>query len=335
MFCCFMGLMDPGDEAILFDPSYDCYRAQIQMAGGRTRAVPLKPKQQQTKQDIRKRSAEDRYRSLDSDDWQIDWERLEKTLNEKTKVILINSPHNPTGKVFTQEELERIAHLLQKYPRVVVVEDNVYEGLTFDNYYQKELPKMSFVKGMYERTVSVYSGGKIFACTGSRVGWVVGPSYLIKPLMSVHQYNVFCMYDPVQSAVAESLGIIGTNNYIKEYTDKLIRHRSLLIDGLLGSRFDLKMWIPKGGYFIMADISSVQVKESYLVDEKTQEKRTKDMAFCVQMAKELGVVAIPCSSFYDAEDIKLGENMVRFAFCKEESDIIEASKRIAPEKPNL
>ena len=104
---------------------------------------------------------------------------------------------------------------------------------------------------------------------------------------------------------------------LKEYTDKLIHNRGLLIDQLLNSRFDLKMWIPKGGYFIMADICSVPVKEIYLVDEKTQEKRTRDMAFCVQMAKELGVVAIPCSSFYDSEDLKLGENMVRFAFCKD------------------
>jgi len=95
------------------------------------------------------------------------------------------------------------------------------------------------------------------------------------------------------------------------------------------------MWIPKGGYFIMADISAVQVKEQYLVDENTQERRTRDMAFCVQTARELGVVAIPCSSFYDPEDAKLGENMVRFAFCKSESDIREASKRIAANKPSL
>jgi aspartate/methionine/tyrosine aminotransferase len=198
---------------------------------------------------------------------------------------LINSPHNPTGKVFSQEELNRIADMLKKYPRVVVVEDNVYEGLTFDDFYQKELPKMSFTKDMYDRTLSVYSGGKIFACTGSRIGWVVGPAYLIKPLMSVHQYNVFCMYDPVQTAMAESLNAIRENSYMKEYTDKLIRHRSLLIDQLINSRFDLKMWIPKGGYFIMTDISSVQVKESYMVDDKTKEKRTRDMAFCVQLAK--------------------------------------------------
>jgi aspartate/methionine/tyrosine aminotransferase len=207
--------------------------------------------------------------------------------------------------------------MLKKYPRIVVVEDDVYEGLTFDDYYQKDLPKMSFIDGMYDRTLSVYSGGKIFACTGSRVGWVVGPAYLIKPLMSVHQYNVFCQYDPVQTAMAESLDFIGQSDYMKEYADKLIHNRSILIDQLLNSRFDLRMWIPKGGYFIMTDISKIPVQEKYMIDEKTQEKRTKDMAFCIQMARELGVVAIPCSSFYDLEDIKLGENMVRFAFCKE------------------
>jgi aspartate/methionine/tyrosine aminotransferase len=178
--------------------------------------------------------------------------------------------------------------------------------MTFDDFYLKELPKMSFIEGMYDRTVSVYSGGKIFSCTGARVGWVVGPAHLIKPLMSVHQYNVFCQFDPIQTAMAESLDIISQNDYMKEYSDKLIKHRNILIDQLINSRFDLKIWIPKGGYFIMTDISKLTVDEKYFIDEKNKERRTKDMAFCIMMARELGVVAIPCSSFYDAADIKLG-----------------------------
>lgn len=182
---------------------------------------------------------------------------------------------------------------------------------------------------MYDRTLSVYSGGKIFSATGSRIGWVVGPAYLIKTLMSVHQYNVFCVYDPIQTAVSESLNTIRENNYLKEYAEKLIHHRRLLIDQLANSRFNFKMWIPKGGYFIMTDISSIEVKESHFMDEETQQRRTKDMAFCIQLAKEHGVVAIPCASFYSAEDIELGQNMVRFAFCKSEGDIVEAGKRMA------
>lgn len=316
LFSCFMGLLDPGDEAVLIDPSYDCYRAQVQMAGAISRAVPLIPRYQQTKQDVRNRK-EGPYVSAEGDFWDIDWGRFEKSLNDKTKVVVINSPHNPTGKIFSWEEYERFAHILKKYPRVVVIEDNVYEGLTFDEYYQKDLPKMSFIRGMEDRTLSVYSAGKIFACTGSRVGWVIGNAALIKSLMSVHQYNIFCQYDPVQFAMAESLDIIGNNDYMKQYADKLIKNKNILTDQLLNSRFDFKMWIPKCGYFIMTDISNIKVEDKYMVDEKTNEKRAKDMAFCIKLVKEAGVVGIPCSSFYDPADIKLGENMVRFAFCKD------------------
>lgn len=172
---------------------------------------------------------------------------------------MLNSPHNPTGKVFSWEELNRLASILKKYPRVIVIEDNVYENLTFDDYYQKELPKMSFIEGMYDRTVSVYSAGKIFACTGSRVGWAIGPPSLIKAVMSVHQYNVFCQYEPVQNAVSESLDLIRENSYMKDYADRLIKSRNILIDQLLNSRYDFKMWIPKGGYFVMTDISKIEV----------------------------------------------------------------------------
>lgn len=106
------------------------------MTGGRTRAVPLQPKYQQTKQDVKNRK-EGPYVSTENDDWAIDWERFEKDLNDKTKIVLINTPHNPTGKVFTWEELKKIAEILKKYPKVLVIEDNVYEGLTFDEFYQK------------------------------------------------------------------------------------------------------------------------------------------------------------------------------------------------------
>lgn len=119
---------------------------------------------------------------------------------------------------------------------------------------------MSSLPGMQDRTLSVYSAGKLFACTGARVGWVIGPAHLIKSLSSVHQYSVFCMYDPIQSAVAESLETARQTNYMKDYADKLIQNRNVLVSQLLQSQFDLKLWIPKSGFFVMTDISSVQVK---------------------------------------------------------------------------
>jgi kynurenine aminotransferase len=139
------------------------------------------------------------------DEWDINFEEFEKAINEKTKIVLINSPHNPVGKVFTYEELQKIADILQKHPQVIVIEDNVYEGVMFDDMFKKPIPKIAFLKGFRERTVSIYSAGKIFACTGMRNGWIVGPADLIKACRSVHQYNVFCPYNVVETAARQSL----------------------------------------------------------------------------------------------------------------------------------
>jgi aspartate/methionine/tyrosine aminotransferase len=139
------------------------------------------------------------------DDWVIDFELFEKSLNPKTKLLILNTPHNPSGKVFSEEELAEVARILQKHPQVIVIEDNVYEGMTFDEYFKKPLPKLCFQPGMYERSLSIYSAGKIFAATGVRSGWVIGPSNLIRSVRSVHQYNVFCSYNVLENTVANSL----------------------------------------------------------------------------------------------------------------------------------
>lgn len=118
---------------------------------------------------------------------------------------MINSPHNPVGKVFTQEELKKIAEIIRKHPRMIIIEDNVYEGMTFDELLGSKLPKIIHEDGMYERTVSVYSAGKIFAATGVRCGWAIGSTKLIQSVRSVHQYNVFCYYNVIEMAIAQSL----------------------------------------------------------------------------------------------------------------------------------
>lgn len=119
--------------------------------------------------------------------------------------MLINSPHNPVGKVFSEDELKKIAAILKNHPQVIVIEDNVYEGMTFDDLFAQPLPKIVHIEGMFNRTLSVYSTGKLFSATGIRNGWVIGPAYLIKAIRSVHQYNVFCAYNPIENAVAKSI----------------------------------------------------------------------------------------------------------------------------------
>ena len=166
---------------------------------------------------------------------------------------------------------------------------------------------MHFQKGMYDRCLSIYSGGKIFSATGVRTGWIIGSKNVIKSVRSVHQYNVFCAYNIVENTVAKSLDHISRpeDTYMQNYAEKLTKNRNILLDQLIASKFEFDLWIPKGGYFVMADISRVEVQEKYMKDEEGK-PRTKDYAFCVQMAYEEGVVAIPCSPFYSKEDAHLG-----------------------------
>ena len=182
---------------------------------------------------------------------------------------------------------------------------------------------------MYDRTLSIYSAGKIFAATGVRCGWVIGPEDLIKYVRSVHQYNIFCAYNVIEMTIAKSLKKISDpdDTYMKEYAQKLATNRNILLDELIASKFDMDLWIPKGGYFILADISRVDVAEKYMKDEDGN-ARTKDWAFCFQLATEEKVVGIPCSPFYSKEDAELGSKYVRFAFCKPEEMIREAGKRM-------
>lgn len=272
------------------------------MAGGKPVGLPLKPKKSQTKEQVLERITQNNGKIFSSqeDEWLIDFEQLEKSINENTKILLINSPHNPVGKVFTQAELKQIAEIVSKHPRLVIIEDNVYEGMIFDDLLGTNLPKIIHEPGMYERTISVYSAGKILAATGVRCGWAIGSREIIQSVRSVHQYNVFCYYNIIEVAIAKSLDRISSegDNYMVDYPKKLEELRNLLVHQLISSKFDIDFWVPQGSNFIIADISRCDVNEKYLIDEHGN-KRTKDYAFSLQLLYEEGVSVIPCSPFYD------------------------------------
>lgn len=242
-------------------------------------------------------------------------------------MFIFNTPHNPIGKVFSNEELAKLAKILQKYPRIVVVEDNVYEGMTFDDMYNVDLPKMCFQEGMYDRSLSIYSAGKIFAATGVRSGWIIGNPELIKPVRSIHQYSVFCSYNIIENTVRKSIMKISEpgNTYMNDYAKKLEKNRNLLLDEMIASKYDIDLWIPRGGYFVLADISRLPVNPKYAKDNEGN-VRPKDTSFCMELAYEEGIIAVPCSPFYEKAD--LVDKYVRFAFCKDESQIIEAGKKM-------
>ncbi|EGR29652.1 kynurenine-oxoglutarate transaminase, putative [Ichthyophthirius multifiliis] len=322
----FLGLIDPGDQVILLDPSYDCYRAQIQMAGGIARSVPLLHKRNNTQNSLKQRFEQEKeFRITQDDIWEVDYEKLKNTLNEKTKILLINTPHNPTGKVFTLEEMKKIHEIIKPFEKVIVVEDGVYEHLCFE-YESLKLPR--FANLDWDRTISVYSAGKLFSATGIRIGWTIGPYELIKYVQSFHQYSIFCQHAPMQESVANALEISMKNNYFEETNQRLKKQRDLILQELVNCSIQLNVWIPQGGFFVIADISNVQLDEKYYFDNDKNIKYTKDYAFCMWLLKEKGITTIPCSAFYDQENIQQGENLVRFAFCKTDDQILEAGIRL-------
>jgi len=192
------------------------------------------------------------------DIWGLDFKKLEKLITNKTKLLIINSPHNPTGKIFSQEELERISELVLRHPNLYVISDEVYEHIIFDEY--KALPRIANIKGMWDRTLTIMSAGKTFSATGVRIGWGIGPKHLIQAMHALHQYNTFCAYEPIQEAIGECLDeankpYLGESNYYIWLRKHYENTRNYFIKNLAESMNDkFSFWLPEGGYFVISDI---------------------------------------------------------------------------------
>jgi N-succinyldiaminopimelate aminotransferase len=276
-----LALVNPGDEVVVLEPFYDSYVACIAMAGGVRRPVTLR-----------------------APDFRLDVEALRAAVTERTTVMLVNSPHNPTGRVLSREELEAVARVAVEND-LVVITDEVYEHLTFDG--REHIP-LCTLPGMWDRTVSISSAGKTFSFTGWKVGWVTGPTDLVLAVMSAKQWLTFSNAAPLQPAVAYALdqeaGFYGT------LAVELQAKRDLLCAGLAG--LDLDVFVPEATYFAMTDV------RRYGFEDAT--------AFCLALPDRAGVVAIPAQAFYDDQDE--GRHLVRWAFCKEPAVIEDGIARL-------
>jgi aspartate/methionine/tyrosine aminotransferase len=278
-----LGLVNPGDEVILFEPAYDSYLPCVQFAGGVPRFYTLRPP-----------------------NWGIDWAELESLFNERTKLIVVNTPHNPTGKVFTAVELHHIAQLCQKYD-VLALADAVYEHIVFAG--ATHIP-LAALPGMRERTVTLSSVGKTFSVTGWKTGWVLAPPELTTAVRRIHQYLTFAIVTPMQHATAQALAIAAQNGYYQEVASSYQARRDLLAQAL--HEAGLKPLLPQGSYFIMADITGLPF--------------ANDVAFCHYLTREVGVAAIPPSAFY--HNPADGASLVRFAFCKDTAVLQAAASKL-------
>ncbi|GAA1013900.1 pyridoxal phosphate-dependent aminotransferase [Streptomyces thermogriseus] len=282
-----LALVEPGDEVIALEPYYDSYAACIAMAGGTRVPVTLRPHVEGEEAAFR-----------------LDLDELRAAVTGRTRLLLINTPHNPTGTVLTREELAAIAELAVERD-LLVVTDEVYEHLVFDD--AEHIPLATF-PGMRERTVTIGSAGKTFSFTGWKVGWVTASPGLVTAVRSAKQFLTYVSSGPFQYAVAEALAL--PESYFTAFREDMRARREVLAAGLAEAGF--KVFRPAGTYFITTDIRPLGETDGH--------------AFCRSLPERAGVVAIPNAVFYDhrAE----GAPFVRFAFCKQPAVLQEAAERL-------
>ena len=286
LFATILGLINPGDEVIIFEPFYDSYVPNVQLTNG----IP-------------------RFYTLHPPDWHIDREALAALFSDKTKLIILNTPHNPTGKSFTTTELQWIAELCQQYD-VLAISDEVYEHIIFDGRSHHQIANQP---GMAERTITISSLGKTFSVTGWKIGWATGHSELIQAIYRGHQFMTFCGAAPLQEAATTAINI-GDDFYSQLATDYQAK-RDFLTAVL--NDVGLSPITPHGTYFIMVDISNLGF--------------ANDVTFCRYLTKEIGVAAIPPSAFY--QNPADGATLARFAFCKSQAVLDEAARRLQKLRP--
>jgi len=248
----------------------------------------------------------------------LDINELEKVITGKTKMIMVNTPHNPIGKVFTKEELQQIANLAIKH-NLLVLSDEVYETLVFSDSVSKHV-SIASLPGMYERTVAIGSVGKTFSVTGWKIGWVIGSPDLIRSIWMAHQFIPFAVATPLQEATAVSFEQAASYNYFQKSIDELEKKRDRLIKDL--NEIGLIPTIPDGSYFLLADTSAVKVPKEAKTD------RRNDYDVCRYMTRQMGVGLIPPSAFYSRAHEHYPANLARFCFCKTDDMLIEATKRL-------
>ena len=277
-----LALTEPGDEVILFEPYYDSYAASVALAGATRKVVSL----------------------VDGERFSVDLDAVRAAITPKTRAILVNSPHNPTGTVFTREELAGIAALCVEHD-LIAITDEVYESLTYDGL--PHLPLCTF-PGMAERTVTISSAGKMFNCTGWKIGWVCAPEELVSAVRAAKQFLTFVGGAPFQPAVAYALE--HESAWVTGLRDDLAVKRTRLSEGLAAAGFGVR---PSAGtYFVCADVRPLGF--------------TDGAELCRQLPERIGVAAVPVQVFTDTPEA--WKHIVRFAFCKKDAVLDEAIERL-------
>jgi aspartate/methionine/tyrosine aminotransferase len=297
MMATMMAIIDPGDEVVIFEPFYENYGPDAILSGATPRYVTLREPDPSTS--LSGRLAEP------GANWTFDPGELAAAFNDKTKAIILNTPNNPTGKVFTREELETIAALCQKWD-AIAISDEIYEHIIYDGH--SHIP-IATVDGMADRTVTINSLSKTYSVTGWRVGWTISPPSLTGAIRKVHDFLTVGAAAPLQEAGIAALGVPDT--YYHQLAAAYRRRRDLLLEILEQHHFTC--YKPYGAYYIMTDITAFGFAD--------------DVEFARHLVKNIGVAAVPGSSFYSRPSA--GRTKLRFCFCKRDETMAEADRRLA------
>jgi N-succinyldiaminopimelate aminotransferase len=287
VFAAILGVTDPGDEVIVFEPVYDSYVPNLVMAG----VTP-------------------RYIAQRGSNWSFDPDELARAFNQRTRAIIVNTPQNPTGKVYSHEELTMIAALCQQHD-VIAITDEVYEHILYDGV---EHIRLATLPGMADRTLTISSLGKTFSVTGWKIGWAIGPESLVVAVNQAHQFITFAVASPLQAAAATALSL--PSAFFKSLQATYQAKRDLTMDALGKAGFAVHK--PQGSYFITAnwrDVAPSHIKN--------------DVQFAHWLTAEIGVACIPLSAFYQDADKHLGKHFVRFAVCKKDETLTAAAERLS------
>jgi aminotransferase len=287
MMATMMAIIDPGDEVVVFEPFYENYGPDAILSGATPRYVTLHPP------------------TGPGGTWTFDPDQLAAAFNEKTKAIILNTPNNPTGKVFTREELEAVAALCRKWD-AMAISDEIYEHIIYDG--QQHVP-IATIPGMSDRTITINGLSKTYSVTGWRVGWTISPPSVTGAIRKVHDFLTVGAPAPLQAAGAVALSL--PDDYYTKMAAGYKRRRDMLLDIL--ERHHFTCYKPLGAYYIMTDISTFGFKD--------------DVEFVRYLIKDIGVAGVPGSSFY--KDASKGRTQLRFCFCKKDETLFAADERLA------
>jgi kynurenine aminotransferase len=308
MLSAFMGFLEPGDEAIVFEPFFDQYISNIEMPGGKVVYVPMHPPK------------DGATKTTSASEWTLNMNDFEAAITERTKMVVINSPHNPIGKVFSKEELQAIGDICVKH-NIIILSDEVYDRL----YYVPFTRVATLSPEIARLTLTVGSAGKNFYATGWRVGYLIGPEHLIKYVSAAHTRICYSSVSPLQEATAVAFEEADKRGFWEESKKEMKSKMDQFTE--VFRELDLPYSDPEGGYFVLANLSKVKLPADYDFPPHVA-SRPRDFKLCWFLIKELGVAAIPPTEFFTDANAHIVEDWLRFAVCKDSAVLEQAKERL-------